>query len=74
MNYPEMTPKQLGWYISDHCELPKLGAFIEQKMEELLAMHAKCIQQQAALVQRRERVKRAMSGNESAYYVPAIDD
>lgn len=74
MNYSEMTPKQLGWFISDNCELPKLGAFIEQKMEELRSLHAKCIQQQVALVQQKERVKRAMSGHESDFYVPAIDD
>lgn len=45
MNYSEMTPKQLGWFISDNCELPKLGAFIEQKMEELASLRAKCDEQ-----------------------------
>lgn len=45
MNYSEMTPKQVGWLISDTYELQKLGVFVESRLNTLMELERKCVQQ-----------------------------
>lgn len=45
MNYSEMTPRQIGWFISDTCDLEKLGVFVESRLNTLAELERKCVQQ-----------------------------